>query len=216
MPQQGKVQKYKEKDRQGVYKIAADTAFFGKPIENFLDDRKVFIEFFVKYYLDYESEYTLVAQEENQVVGYLTGCLNTRGQRRRYWNRIIIPGIRNALWGKFSLGRKTWRYAYSLLMGVLRQEYPYIDYEKYPAHLHINVETESRGQGWGRKLMLAYLGQLSDQVICGVHLETTNLNHVARGLYESVGFQLLRSSPTKVWNYLVPFPVNNLVYGMVL
>lgn len=215
MPQQGKVQKYTEKDRQEVYKIAADTAFFGKPVENFLDDRKLFIELFVKYYLDYESEYTWVAQEENQVVGYLTGCVNTSAQRRTYWNRIIIPGIRNALLGKFSLGRKTWRHAYSMLIGVLRQEYPYIDYDIYPAHLHLNIESESRGQGWGRKLILAYLAQLSDQCVCGVHLETTNLNHVARKLYESLGFRLLRSSPTKVWNYLIPIKVNNLVYGMV-
>jgi len=28
-----------EKDHQGVFRIAADSAFYGEPVENFLDER---------------------------------------------------------------------------------------------------------------------------------------------------------------------------------
>ena len=210
------VRKFKEKDRQEVYKIAADTAFFGKPVEIFLDDRKLFNEAFVKYYLDYETEFTWVAQKDDQIVGYLTGCINTPVQRQRYWKAIIFPTMSSAVRLKFSLGRKTWRHAYAMLTGVMRREDPTVDFVAYPAHLHINVASDYRGQGWGRKLILAFLAQLAELDICGAHLETTNINHAATRLYESVGFRLLRSSPTQVWNYLIPSPVNNLVYGISL
>jgi len=30
---------FQEKDRQGVFRIAADSAFYGEPVENFLDER---------------------------------------------------------------------------------------------------------------------------------------------------------------------------------
>jgi hypothetical protein len=30
---------FQEKDRQGVFRIAADSAFYGEPVEKFLDER---------------------------------------------------------------------------------------------------------------------------------------------------------------------------------
>ena len=205
---------YQEGDRQDVYRISADTAFFGDPVEAFLDDRQLFCDAFTRYYTDFEARYAWVACFDDQVMGYLTGCVDTAAQRKRYLRQTITPLVGRVLQGSYQLGSKTWRYARSMLAGVMRKEYPQVNYEEYPAHLHINVEAAARGQGLGQKLMEAYLDQISDLCIPGVYLDTTNLNKAACRLYEGVGFKLLMKQPTRVWGYLVSSSVENLVYGM--
>jgi len=205
---------YQEGDRQDVYRISADTAFFGDPVEAFLDDRQLFCDAFIRYYTDYEAHYAWVACFKDQVVGYLTGCVDTAAQRKRYLRQTITPLVGRVLQGSYQLGSKTWYYARSMLAGVMRKEHPQVNYEEYPAHLHINVEAAARGQGLGQKLVKAYLDQISGLGIRGVYLDTTNLNEAACRLYERKGFQLLASRPTRVWDYLVSSSVENLVYGM--
>jgi len=207
---------FQEGDRQDVYRISADTAFFGEPVENFLDDRFLFCDAFTRYYTDFEGDYTWVAAVDDQVLGYLTGCVDTPAQHKRYLRHTITPLVGRVFRGKYQLGRKTWRYAFSMLAGVMRKEYPQVDHKEYPAHLHINVDVSARGQRLGMKLMGAYLDQLSELSIPGVYLDTTDLNEAACGLYERTGFQLLASQPTRVWDYLVPNSIENRVYGLKL
>jgi GNAT superfamily N-acetyltransferase len=216
MTNEVKIRPYGEGDRQGVFRIAADTAFFGEPVEAFLGDRRLFCDAFVRYYTDYEADYAWVACEKNLVVGYLTGCLDTAAQRKRYLIRTIAPLVGRVLQGKYKLGSKTWRYARSMLAGVLRREYPHVDYKEYPAHLHINVQAAMQGQGLGQKLMDAYLNQIRGLSVPGVFLDTTNLNETACRLYERKGFQLLDRQATRVWNYLVDRSVENRSYGLKL
>jgi ribosomal protein S18 acetylase RimI-like enzyme len=103
-----------------------------------------------------------------------------------------------------------------MLAAMLRQELHKTDYETYPAHLHINVYSEFRGQGVGRRLIGTHLDQLRNKEVLGVHLKTTNENVAACKLYGSLGFELLASHPTNIWSHLVPDPVANLVYALVL
>ena len=41
------VRRYKPQDREDIFRIAADTAFFGEPVETLLEDRRVFCDAFV-------------------------------------------------------------------------------------------------------------------------------------------------------------------------
>ena len=69
--------------QEAVLKIAADTAFFGAPVERFLEDRRLQQDFFVSYYLDYEPERAWTAEAEGLVVGYLTGSVGDAQAARR-------------------------------------------------------------------------------------------------------------------------------------
>ena len=211
-----KIRPYGESDRKDVFRIAANTAFFGEPVEAFLDDRRLFCDAFIRYYTDYEADYAWVACEKNLVVGYLTGCVDTAAQRKRYLIRTIAPLVGKVFQGKYKLGRKTWRFALSMLGGVIRNEYSHVNYYEYPAHLHINVDVSSRGQGSGQKLMGAYLNQIRQLGVPGVFLGTTNLNKAACRLYERKGFKLLDTWQTQVWSYLVKRSVENRSYGLKL
>lgn len=61
---------------------------------------------------------------------------------------------------------------------------------QYPAHLHINILPEFTGQGWGQKLMSAFLSKITELGACGVHLGMVATNDGARRFYERVGFEL--------------------------
>ncbi len=134
-----KIKPYQQSDRDYVFCIAADTAFFGEPVEEFLDDRRLFCDAFVRYYTDYEAEYTWVVCMDDKIVGYLSGCVDTAAQRKRYLIRTIAPLVGRVFQGKYKLGSKTWRFARSMLGGVISYEYPHLNYDEYPAHLHINL-----------------------------------------------------------------------------
>ncbi len=210
------VRPYEPADRAAVLKVAADVAFFGEPLEAFLEDRWLFAEAFCAYYTDREPEHAWVACADGQVVGYLLGCLDTRAQRRR-WRREVLPRLLwRALGGRYRLGRLTARYVLAHARGLLCGEFPRVDSASYPAHLHIGIAAPWRGHGLGRRLLEAFLAQARAAGVRGVHLETTSQNVAACRLYERLGFRLLDARPTRLWARLIPGPVENRCYGMAL
>jgi ribosomal protein S18 acetylase RimI-like enzyme len=210
------VRPYNPADRAAVHRIAADTAFFGQSVEKTMDDRNLFCDAFYAYYTDVEPEHGWIATAGQEVVGFLMGCVETAGRGRR-WLRHVLPRlVRRTLRGQYHIGKRTRTYLAALARAVLRGELPHVDLERYPAHLHINVDAAWRGRGLGRSLMEAYLGQLRQLRVPGVHLETTSMNQVACQLYEKVGFELLEARPTRIWAHLVDQAVELRCYGMRL
>jgi GNAT superfamily N-acetyltransferase len=207
------VRPFQQKDTEDVLRIGADTAFFGAPVETYLDDRRLFCDAFYKYYTKYEIEFSWVAAPEGHVVGFLMGCIDTRAQQKR-WSRMIFPGLIFSIFtGKYRLGSRTWHYVFNLLESASRREYHAVDLDAYPAHLHINLEAKWRGQGLGRKLIETYLEQLRRLSVPGVHLMTTSQNSAACRLYEHIGFQLLDAKTTRAWERYIPHPMENRCYG---
>jgi ribosomal protein S18 acetylase RimI-like enzyme len=208
------IRPYQDADREGLLKIAADTAYFGEPLEAFLDDRRLFNDIFYRYYVELEPQHAWVAIAGGEVAGFLTGCTDTSLQRRR-WAYIILPQF---LWracrGKYQIGAKTWRYLRKLMGVAVHHEHAQVDEHIYPAHLHINVSREWRGMGMGKNLMQVFLDQLRQEHIQGVHLMTTSMNKAAIKLYESQGFSLLDSRRTHAWDDMLEHPVDNLCYGL--
>jgi ribosomal protein S18 acetylase RimI-like enzyme len=206
---------YQPGDQAAVFEIAADTAAFGAPVEAFLDDRCLFQEAFYAYYTRFEAQHSFVAVcqgEREEVVGFLMGCLDTAAKASR-WQRRVLPGvISKALRGGYRLGRKTWRFATSLLWDTLRGRLSLPDLRLYPAHLHINVRQGFRGAGIGRKLITAYLEHLRRMDVPGVHLETTSENGPACHLYAATGFALHLAHSNSYWTRRLGRPVENRIY----
>jgi ribosomal protein S18 acetylase RimI-like enzyme len=210
------IRPYRARDREGVRQVMADTAFFGDPVEVFLEDRDLFCDAFCAYYTDLEPEMAWVAEVGERVAGTLLGCAHTGRMRARWRRQVLPPVVKRWLQGRYRAGPLTWRYALAQLLAALRGEHPQAGLDPYPAHLHINVERGWRGRGLGKGLLLAYLDQLRELGIPGVHLSTTSLNRAAVSLYERVGFRLLDSRPTRAWRYWTEAPVENRLYGLEL
>ena len=210
------IRHYQTSDQAAVLNIAADTAFFGEPVEAFLDDRKLYGDAFASYYLEHEAPFAWVADGQDGVVGFLLGCADTPCQVSQWRGYIISQVLVKALTGRYKLGRRTAGFAWGLLEGMLRGEEPAINVKEYPAHLQIDVQQGYRGLGVGRGLIEAYLEQLRNLAVPGVHLETTSHNEAACQLYEKMGFQLLDERPNHFWTKMFGFQVNNRSYGLKL
>ncbi len=213
------IRPFQRNDRAALLEIGAATAFFGAPIEAYLEDRRAFQDAFYAYYTDYEPEHTWVActtSNQEKVIGFLTGCTDP-GRYGQVTRMKILPGVFwNLIRGKYRTGPKTWAYIRALVSGGIRHEFPSADEALYPTHLHINLLPDYRGQGLGRQLIEHYLNQLRSLNLPGVHLHTTNLNRAACHLYEKTGFNLLDARPTQVWKRWVQEPVENRCYGQRL
>ena len=207
---------YRVSDQAAVLEIAADTAYFGEPVEAFLEDRKLYGDAFVRYYTEYENPFAWVAEGSEGVIGFLLGCTDTARQAK-LWRRYILRKVLvNAISGKYTLGRLTASYALGMLRGALTGEEAKVDLVEYPAHLQIDVRQGYRGMGVGRQLIEAYLEQLRGKSVAGVHLGTTSHNEAACHLYKTVGFQILDRRPNRFWSKKLGFAVENRSYGMKL
>jgi ribosomal protein S18 acetylase RimI-like enzyme len=210
------VRPFEKKDREAVFRIGADTAFFGAPIEAYMEDRNVFLDAFYAYYTDVEPEHAWVACVDSQVVGFITGCADSRSQAKKYL-RFILPRLLLKIFtGKYRFGRRTFKYFGGILGGFFRREFTHVDWKIYPAHLHINVDFAWRGYKLGQRLMQAYLDHLKDLGIKGVYLDTTSLNEAACRMYEKFGFRVIDSRTFRFWSRWFDKPVQNLCYGLLL
>ena len=210
------IRPYEPADREAVFRIGADTAFFGNPIEAYMEDRNVFLDAFYAYYTDIEPEHAWVACADGEGIGFLTGCIDSRSHGRKY-SRFILPRLLgNLLRGKYRFGKRSFGYFWGLLGSVLRSEFTHADWNIYPAHLHINLDSAWRVHKLGLRLMDAYLNQLRSLGVGGVYLDTTSLNEAACRLYEKVGFHLLEARPNRFWTHWFKKPVENRCYGLKL
>jgi ribosomal protein S18 acetylase RimI-like enzyme len=210
------IRPYRPADRQAVHDLGADTAFFGEAVEAQLEDRRLFCDLFLAYYTDLEPEHAWVASLDDEVAGFLLGCLDGRRQRRGLLRHIVPRVVNRLLRGGYRLGWRTWRYAASLVGAWARGEVLGSFAASYPAHLHLNVAAYYRGRGLGRRLLEAYLAQMRALAVPGVHLHTTSRNVAACRLYERLGFRQLEERPTRLWAGLVAAPVQNRCYGLRL
>jgi ribosomal protein S18 acetylase RimI-like enzyme len=210
------IRPYQEPDQAAVFQIAADTAFFGEPVEAFMEDRNLFNDSFTRYYTMFEAPFSWVAEGPDGVIGFLLGCADTSLRTKRWTNQIIHYVLGGVIRGRYKIGRRTMGYALGNLAGYAMGDVPGVDLEEYPAHLHINMQAGSRGSGGGMRLMEAYLEQLRGQSVRGVQLETTNMNVAACYLYEKVGFRLLGAHVNRYWSKRLAQRVENRRYGLKL
>ena len=207
------VRPYAPTDRAAVMKIAADTAFFGDPVEAFMEDRRLQQDFFIAYYLDYEPGLAWTAEADGSVVGYLIGS-DGSAKAGRPKATVVLRAARRLLGGRYRLGPLTRRYALNATRAVARGEYPSADKRLYPAELHINLSAAARGFGLGWRLLDACLDQMTALRVPGIHLNTTSRNAAALRLYEKAGFEVLARRRSTVWEPWLPgVEVENLLLG---
>jgi ribosomal protein S18 acetylase RimI-like enzyme len=196
-----------------VRQLAGDTAHFGDPVERFFDAREMFLDAFATYYTDVAYNYLWVAHDDGALISYLMGCPDTHD-----YNLWYRANVKHVAWRAVTLRYRgvLTRKSLGYIQRYLRLHAPYIDLSPYPAHLHINTRVDQRGTGVGTALMKTYLDQLRNENVPGVHLETTSENKIAVPWYEKMGFQLLQSVPTDVYQYSVGHSVDLLLYALRL
>jgi len=208
------VRSYQSQDREAVRQMACDTADMGEPVENFFGDRGVVADLLTRYYTDYEPGSLWVAEYERKVIGYLTGCLNTRRYFRvMVWSLLPRVVIKSILRGVF-LRQDTWRlFRASIRTGWIGGFRWHIPLDKYPGHLHVNVEKGFRSQNVGKRLVRRFIEQVKEVGLPGIYLAVREDNVGGRKFFEHLGFIEL-SRYTTVYAQKGPHKViYAIVYG---
>ena len=163
-------------------------AFYWRDVASFQD-------IWTAWYTDVEPESCFVAEAAGRVVGYLSGCVDSRrapsprdAVTRQMLRRLLVfrPGTSGFFWRS--------------MIDVLREGSPpsgEVDDPRWPAHLHTNLLSEGRGLGLGRALMEAWFERLRNLAVPGCHLGTLAENTRGIAFFERMGFRRL-GTPQRV------------------
>lgn len=181
------VRAYRAEDRAAVRRICFETGYMGASAGWYWRHASSFADIWTGYYTDREPESLWVASIGGRVVGYLTGCVDTRRApspadavkraMRRDW-LFLRPGTA----GFFM------RAAIDMLRFGGAPEGETHD-PLYPAHLHVNLLPEARGSGLGGALMHTWLDHLRSLGVPGCHLGTLHENEHGIGFFLHHGFR---------------------------
>jgi len=187
---------YQPLDRPAIRQICADAADMGEPVERIFSDREVFADIITSYYTDFEPQSLWVAEAEGEVVGYLTGCLDSRRFLRVMIWRIAPKILARAILRGVFLRKQTIRFLIAMLksfrLGGFNRSIPL---DKYPAHLHIDIKHDFRGKKIGQSLMERFFTQAKSSGIPGVYLTARQDNIAACRFFERIGFSVLARYP---------------------
>jgi len=190
-----RIRPYRPADRPALRRLCCDTADAGGSVDSLFRDREVFADLLTSYYTDQEPESCWVAEHDGEVVGYLTGCIDSRHSARAMWRiapRVLLRALgRGVLWQA-----ATWRLLRAnlwLWFRAARHARP--DPRSYPSHLHINVDRRFRGGQTGRRLLEAFLGYAARAGSPGVQLNVRADSDSARRFFERNGFRALAEYP---------------------
>jgi ribosomal protein S18 acetylase RimI-like enzyme len=177
---------YRPSDRARVREIAFLTGYMGEPVDWLWSDAESFADLLTPWYTDREPESLFVAERGDSVVGYLMGCTDSRraaGATRTAVRALLTRSVpfRPGVAGFF------WRSVFDVLRDRGAPEESLLD-PRWPAHLHINLLPEARGQGAGAALIRAFVERLGALGSPGLHLGTFAENTNAQSFFRAQGF----------------------------
>jgi len=120
--------------------------------------------------------WTFAALVDGKVIGYLTGCPQSRRFRWRRLTLCRVPLVFELAMGRYLTDRSLFGFVLRSLPAELAIRHRFSNATRttiensLPAHLHINVDADFRSAGVGRKLIEAFLASLREQAVPGVHL----------------------------------------------
>ncbi|MDD5691737.1 MAG: GNAT family N-acetyltransferase [Candidatus Omnitrophica bacterium] len=200
------------RDREDLRRISCQTAFPGiKPGEVF-SDNEVLADALTIYFTDHEPQSCFVAVTDNRVVGYIIGTKDASAMEHINGKNIFPRLIRKALRRGVFLNISNLKFIFYCLRSACRGEFFMPDFsKKFPAMLHINIESGYRQAGLGARLIKTYEAYLREQGVSGVHFGT--LSEEAKGFFLKMGFTILAQGRR---SYLKPYlgkEVNFYVFG---
>ena len=188
------MRRYRPEDAEAIRRIAYETALYGQPMESLFHGRPLVSEALISYYTEFEPEALFVAESQGRVIGYLTGCLDTR-RFESFFNRRILPRL---FWICLKEGYWLKPLFWRLLAagGQAASRWPRIRDRvliRYPAHCHMNLETGSRHAGTGSALLKTFFDYMTAHQVRGIHI--LSATEAGKAFFTKSGFVRLAKYP---------------------
>lgn len=182
------IRPYRRSDDAGLAAVCLATADDGGDASGLYASPGLVSDVYALPYVRFEPDLCLVVDDgtpEGRVSGYVLGTSDTPafeewaarawwpGVRARYPSAAALPGSPEArLATQVEESRPT----------------PRTVSDRYPAHLHVDLLPHVQGQGLGRRLLEAFMGNAHGVGAGGVHLGVSTANERAVGFYGRLGF----------------------------
>jgi len=158
-------------------------------VEVIFYDRELVADLLTRYYTDNEPGSLWIGEVEDKVVGYLSGCLNSRFAssrlKRSILPRVLLKGISRGALTRWDTWRVLGALLQTLIASLVQPTFPSRD---YPTHLHINLLRDYRGLGIGERLVNRFIDQVRTAGFYGIHVNVRADNLPARRFFEQQGF----------------------------
>lgn len=186
---------FQASDRDALRRLFA-VAGQGSPTETLWGHPESEAMIYLEPYMDHEPESLLLAEADGELVGYLTGCVNTESFPSEA-KRIEDAIRRHRLVLRRTPALFFARSALDAASAALRRESAAgeIHDPRWPAHLHINVVPAARGTGAAEALMRRWFELLAAAGTPGCHLQTLVENGRAVRFFERMGFTAYGPAP---------------------
>ena len=144
----------------------------------------------MSYYPDSEPESNFVAVHDGKVVGALLGAVDTERCDELSKRHVRPLLIRRCMTGAY--GWPGWLAPIALTeLAGRHTNFPEVDLEWYPAHLHLGVLREWRRQGIGTQLMAHYTDYLRRRGVPGFHLYASSFHPLGVAFYRKLQLEVL-------------------------
>jgi GNAT superfamily N-acetyltransferase len=159
---------------QAVYELCCLTGNNGAPIAP--DRWNFFGRLWVAPYRSLVPEWTYVAKNAAGIVGYLTGCPDTRAFARGKFIRCTLPLLFDIARGRYPLTQDARVFVKQAFHFSRASEHSFsraarrLIQREYPAHLHVNVAAAYRSVGIGKQLLERFFSDLRTAQVRGVHV----------------------------------------------
>lgn len=125
---------------------------------------------------------TFLVVDDEGVAGYLVGTADSVAfaawQERAWW-----PALR----ARYPLGADDGSVDQALVAQMHRPPLV-VPPPGHPAHLHVDLLPRLQGQGWGRRLIAAFVAALAERGVPGLFLQADPRNTGALAFYARLGF----------------------------
>lgn len=183
------IRPYRSDDRDAVRRICFDTAVLGESIIDQYRDFESLADILTSHYTDVEPEYSLIAEQDGKVVGYLLASRDVT----RVTSQMAIA-MRHVLRRAVCLRPGTIRfYLRSLLdaFGLLfSNKRPHIDAKFYACHTHTNFARGFRGGGVSTEMHAHLFDRLKAEGVRGMQAEVIAENAATlRWVQKTLGYR---------------------------
>ena len=190
-------------DAGGIAEVCYRTGYHGEDLSGSgrFNDRRLFALLFSLYYPLCEPENGFVAVENSgAIAGYCLGTTDSRAQagrfRRRMLPRILLRALAVSWWRYPESFRELVRFS-----GVNSMHGGLDDlYDRYPAHLHINLLPDCQRRGAGSELLTLFESRVRSAGAPGIHLVTSERNLKAVPFYRKHGYAPERTLAPGLWS----------------
>ena len=204
MSSEGIIRPFEKKDRESVRAICRRTGQKGRPTSLFFEDEAIIPMLYADYYMDNEPDSCFVAEVNGKVVGYIVSSIDARRYKRVMAIRIYPRVCLRIFWKILTLQYRK-KQTYATLWWIISRGWNEgfsVPVDRYPGHIHFNLESEYRGRGLGERLSIAAGRHMQEKGVTGSHCiirEEEGDNALSNFLCRERGYRIMKIKRNTVW-----------------